>query len=52
MTTESRDPFETIGAVLGYCIAVVALVPIVYAMLPIALPWLFRKAKSTCYNLN
>lgn len=42
MNQQSSDPFEHAGDVLGYIIVALALVPLVYAMAGLVLPWLFR----------
>jgi hypothetical protein len=42
MTSEHRDPFERAGAILGFVILVLTLGPLLYAMLPIIVPWLYQ----------
>jgi len=42
MATKPRDPIERAGDVLGYIVAALAPGPLVYAVLPIILPWSIR----------
>jgi hypothetical protein len=42
MTTKPRDPFGRAGDVVGYIVAAVILAPLVYAVLPLVLPWSVR----------
>jgi len=42
MAIETRDPYERAGAILGYVIGGLLCALLVYAMLPSALPWLYR----------
>jgi hypothetical protein len=42
MTTDSRDPFARAGDVLGRVVIGLIIASLVYAVLPFALPWLYR----------